>query len=62
MQFQYNKNMTSLQGVQIGTVQIASKKQVAKLSQAIGKGICTMMLIEQLVLLLGTFVKNIELT
>ena len=50
--------MTSLQGVQIGTVQIASKKQVAKLSQAIGKGICTMMLIEQPILQLGTSMAN----
>ena len=37
----------TLSGLKGGIVQIASEKQLAKMSQAVGKGTCTMLLTEQ---------------
>ena len=61
MQFGDNSQTVRLIGIQGGAVQLASKKELAKLSYAAGKGTCTMIVTEQPTLQLGVSMKNKEL-
>ena len=47
MQFQYKNIVIILYGLKGGAVQLASKKQLARMYQVNGKGTCTILLTEQ---------------
>ena len=62
MQFQHQNTVIILKGLKRGTIQLASKKQLARMYSATGKGTCTLLLTEQPTLQLEIVMKNKELT
>ena len=47
MQFRYGDAAVSLRGLKDGSIHITAKKQLSKMSQAVAKGTCAMLMIEK---------------
>ena len=62
MQFMVDEQQVTLSGVHGGTVQFATKNQLAKMSLSIGKGTCTMLVVKQPTLQSGPLLTNKALT
>ena len=58
MQFQIDQQKMTLFGVPDGTIELASKKQLAKMSKAVDRGTCTMLMTVQSSLQWGVAVTN----